>query len=136
MKPLLLITLLFCSGLATVSAQSDSSLHAQVDSLVRSSKAVINHDVEKSDSLAQEALRLAIRSGYAVGEANALSQLGLAHFHRGNNKEAIRQYLEALKAYDRGKLAHDFQYGLIMVRLAAIFNGEKDWTHNRYYLQQ
>lgn len=135
MKPLLIITFL-CAGLATVNAQPDTTQHAQVDSLVRLSKAVINNDVDKGDSLAQEALRLAIRSGYAVGEANALSQLGIAHFHRGNNKEAIRQYLEALKVYDREKLAHDFQYGLIMVRLAAIFNYEKDWSHNRYYLQQ
>src|SRR5690349_5000000 len=110
MRPLLLIIALTCSWPATVMAQPDSSLYEQVDTLIQLSRAIINKDVDKGDSLATEALTIARQLHYAIGEANARSQLGMIHFHRGNNKEAIKQYLAALKLYEQEHLQRTVPY--------------------------
>jgi tetratricopeptide (TPR) repeat protein len=109
---------------------------AQVDTLIARSRKTINIDVDRGDSLVQAALTLAQQIGYGRGEAYAHAQHGLAEFYRGNNKEAVKAYLQALRIYEKNKLPTDLTYGLIMVRLAAIFHSEQDWAQNRYYLKK
>ena len=123
-------------GAITVIAQTDSARYAQVDTLVNLSRGIVNINIDKADSLAREALKLAVAEHYLQGEANASSQLGMIYFHRGNNKEAIKYYLAALKIYERSQLENTLQYGLVMIRLAAVFHVEKDWERNRYYLKK
>jgi tetratricopeptide (TPR) repeat protein len=117
-------------------AFQDATPQAQVDTLIAHSRKTMNLDVDRGDSLAGAALTLALQTGYTRGEAHAHAQQGLADFYRGNNKEAVKAYLEALKTYEKNKLPTDLVYGLVMVRLAAIFHSEQDWAQNRYYLKK
>ena len=136
MRSLFLLFFIICFGAVTVKAQTDSARYAQVDTLVNLSRGIVNINIDKADSLAREALKLAVAERYPQGEANASSQLGMIYFHRGNNKEAIKYYLAALKIYERSQLENTLQYGLVMIRLAAVFHVEKDWGRNSYYLKK
>lgn len=137
MKLLLLASVFSLLALSSAwSLQRDSSRHALVDTLVARSRKIMNHDIDRADSLAREAAKIAGKLGYDHGNAMAHSQLGLAHYYRGNNKEAIKEYLEALKGFEQAGDQNTFANGLVMVRLAAIWHGQRDWKQNRYYLQK
>jgi tetratricopeptide (TPR) repeat protein len=120
-----------------LSAQSNHSVQAQVDSLNKVFNEIINKDIAKAEKLTAEALDLSIKAGYVFGEATTRSNLSALYLKKENNTKAIEAGFAALKIYDRDeKYKNTFEYGNTLIRLSKSFFMETDYDRSKVYGRQ
>lgn len=126
--------LLYANDVATAQMRNDP---AYIDSLNHLYDEYQKTDLDAADSLVQLACKLAQKSGYEKGEADALSLMGTVQARRGNHKAAIENYFAALKIYEHNKaLDETMECTATLVRLAGALNFERDYPRSLLYAQK
>lgn len=72
----------------------------QVDILIRLSGLYRSNDLEKGWNMAEDALELAVKTGYRDGEGDALLNMGRVKHSSGLYTEAMEYFLKALTIYE------------------------------------
>lgn len=128
--------LAFCCALEA-RAQQSSTLQGRIDSLNQAFEQKDKTDVLEAEKIAQEALALAISTGYSQGEADARSNLGRTYLRQGDNKKAIEHLFAALKFYETQKeYQNTLKYGTTLTRLAGAFYFERDFERSLHYARK
>ena len=116
-----------------VAMAGPSSPSTRVDALCWASDlAVAQNDPMRAEALAEEALALSRETGYRLGVATSLFQLGLATECRGDPEGAVRLYEDALLVFR--KLGSPVGIGIALRRLGVVASarGERDRATARH----
>src|SRR5689334_6739471 len=89
------------------------------------------HDFVKSLAHSEEALRLAVKSNYKRGQAQALTTIGTYHYYNGDYVQSAKFYHDALTVI-KGEESEDFP-ARTLFRLGILYRQQAYFDSATYY---
>jgi len=123
-----------CNNNITVAEeQAEASDTSKINKLIDQGNSFLKSDPDKTLEYANAALKLAEKSGWKEGQANAMKLIGTGYYYKGDYENALSFYNQSLKIYkDRG---NKLEIAKLTGNIGAVYRARSEYSKALEYYE-